>query len=285
MPIRPHLTRSTRWISRALLGRLAVLAVVAAMVSACQAGPTPPAATPPPPPCVEPTLTLGTTKFVIKPIARAADGSLTLPSDNADTAYWVDGTNVNYVFALGPAAKNLALKDALPPGTAATIAWADCSTDEYVVKSIEAGVPEQSVLYDQSHGGLTVFVPGGASGQGLTITSARPQASAAETPSPTEANAIQADMAFLGNTTSPDGKSVQITVAMTNTGTTPFSLTISDISLTPENAASLAPSRVEPSLPQTIQPGAGATFSITFPHPGVSTAVLKILTFSLDYYF
>ncbi len=92
-------------------------------------------------------------------------------------------------------------------------------------------------------------------------------------------------MSFLGNTTSPDGKTVQITVAITTTGATPLSLTPNDISLTAENAAPLAPLSVEPALPQEIKPGAGATFSITFSHPGVNTAVLKILTFSLDYYF
>ena len=60
-----------------------------------------------------------------------------------------------------------------------------------------------------------------------------------------------------------NGKTVQITVALTNTGSTAFSLTTNDISLTPANAAPLAPLSVEPSLPQTIQPGAGATFSMT----------------------
>src|SRR5262245_54414902 len=66
----------------------------------------------PVPACVQPTLTLGTTKFVIKTIARAADGSVAVPADLPDAAYWVDGTNVNYVFALSPASANLSLKDA-----------------------------------------------------------------------------------------------------------------------------------------------------------------------------
>ncbi len=99
--------------------------------------------------------------------------------------------------------------------------------------------------------------------------------------------AIQAEISFLGNTTSPDGKTVQITAVMTNMGATAFSLTTKDLSLTAdaERAAPLAPLSVEPPLPQEIKPGPGETFTITFPHLDVNTAVLKILTFSLDYYF
>ncbi len=99
--------------------------------------------------------------------------------------------------------------------------------------------------------------------------------------------AIQAEISFLGNTPSPDGKTGQITVVMTNTGATAFSLTTNDLSLTAdaERAAPLAPLSVEPSLPQEIKPGASETFTITFPHHGINTAILKILTFSLDYYF
>jgi hypothetical protein len=283
MPFPTYLTRSTAWLNRALCSLAVIVAIV--VLSACQAAPAPA----PTPQCVRPTLTLGSTQFPIETLARAADGSLALPADKPGAAFWIEGTSVNYVFALNPTANNAALKDALKSGDTAKIVWADCGADEYVVKSVEAGLPEQSVLYDQSHGGLTVFVPGGSSGGALTITGARPQAAAVETPgpgeAPTETNEVQADLSFLGNTTSPDGKSVQITLTITNTGSAAISLTANDLSLTAENAAPLAPTSVEPSLPQTIPPGAGATFAITFPHPGANIAVLKILTISLDYYF
>ena len=279
MPIKTHLTRSTRWNSRALSG-LAVVSVVA-MLSACQAAPAPV----PTPQCVRPTLTLGSTQFPIETLARATDGSFALPADEPGTAFWIEGTNVNYVFALNSAPSTLALKDTLKSGDEAKIAWADCTTDEYVVKSIETSLPANSALFDQTKGGITVFVQGGPSTVSLVVKGARPQIQAPETPSPTEANAVQAEISFLGNTPSPDGKSVQITLTLTNTGSTPISLTTNDISLTPANAASLAPLSVESSLPQTIQATAGATFSIMFPHPGVKTAVFKILDFSVDLYF
>lgn len=275
------MTKQSKWII-IVLGGLAIIAIVILLgpqVSRLLAPPVPT------PQCVEPTLTLGSLKYRIQPLARAADGSVALPAGQADAAYWIDGTNINYVFALSSDPSHLALKSTLKNGDLATIRWADCGSDEYVVTSIDSKRPSDSALFDQSAGGLTVFVQGSPSAESLVVKGARPQVQAPETPSPTEANAIQAEISFLGDTTSPDGKTVQITVAITNTGTTAFSLTTNDISLTAENAASLAPSSVEPSLPQTIQPNASATFSITFPHPAVNTAVLKILTFSVDYYF
>jgi len=42
---------------------------------------------------------------------------------------------------------------------------------------------------------------------------------------------------------------------------------------------------VEPALPREIEPGATETFYLTFAKPTVNTAVLRILTFSSDYYF
>ena len=59
----------------------------------------------------------------------------------------------------------------------------------------------------------------------------------------------------------------------------------SDISLTPENAGPIPLLRVEPALPREIQPGATETLDLTFARPGVNTAVLRIWTFSSDYYF
>ena len=283
MPTKTRLTQSTLWFSRVLSGMAAVAIVV--LLSACQTAATPV----PTPQCVEPGLTLGATRFPVKSIARGADGSVTLPAGAADAAYWVDGTNINYVFALSSTPNNLALSQSLKAGDVAKIVWADCGADEYVVKSIETGKPVNSTLFDQSSGGITVFIPGESSTASLVVKGARPQVQAPETPAPsgapTEANAVQAEISFLGNATSADGKSVQITVMITNTGSTAISLTTNDLSLTAENASPLAPLSVEPSLPQTIQPGTGATFSITFPHPGVKTAVLKILTFSVDQYF
>ena len=50
-----------------------------------------------------PTLTLGTTKFVIQSLVRAGDGSIAVPADKPGVAYWIEGTNVRcYEFFLCP---------------------------------------------------------------------------------------------------------------------------------------------------------------------------------------
>ena len=245
--------------------------------------------TPPPPtptfPCGEPTLTLGAAQFQIKTIARAADGSVAVPSDTPDVAYWVEGTNANYVFALSSTPGSLALESSLQAGDQADILWGDCSTEEYVVKTVEGGQPDASALFDQSSGGITVFVQTAPFAVSLVIRGGRPEAQANDTPSPTEANAVQAEISFGETTTSPDGTTLTLSIAVKNTGSTVISLTASDISLTAENAAPLAPVGVEPALPVEIQPGASEMFSLTFPKPPANTAVFKILDFSVDVFF
>jgi len=239
----------------------------------------------PTPQCVQPTLTLGAAVFTIESLAHAADGSVVLPADEPGVAYWIEGTSVNYVFALSTAPDNLALRSALKAGDEATIVWADCGTDEYVVKSLETGVTDMATLTDQSAGGVTVFVQSGPGGEGFTIKGGRPEVKAVETPGPANENEIQADISFLGDTTSADGKTIRIGVSILNRGARPISLTSDDISLTPESAAPIPLLSVEPALPRDIEPGATETFYLTFARPGVNVAVLRILTFSSDYYF
>jgi hypothetical protein len=246
--------------------------------------PTP--VTPPPtPPCIQPTLTLGTTKFRVETIARAADGSIPVPQDKPDVAYWVAGTNARYVFALSPTASNLALKTTLKSGDAANIRWGDCSTDEYVVNAVESGSTNDAKLFDQSTGGITVLIQPASSAEGIVITGGRPQAQATEPASPTEENAIQAELSFLETKTSPDGKTLTLSVAVKNAGDKSFTLSTNDISLTVGDAAPAPPLGVDPALPQEVKPGASETFHITFAKPAGNTAVFKLLTFSADIYF
>src|SRR5688572_16506243 len=56
----------------------------------------------PSPQCVEPTLTLGTTKFRMDSVTREANSFPDIPPRKQDIAYWVEGTTVNYVFGLSP---------------------------------------------------------------------------------------------------------------------------------------------------------------------------------------
>jgi hypothetical protein len=147
------------------------------------------------------------------------------------------------------------------------------------------GETDASALFDQSSGGIMVFVQTGPSAAGLVIRGGRPEAQAADTPNPTEENAIQAEVSFLDTTNSPDGATVTLNIAIKNTGPAAISLSTSDISLTVEGVEPVAPVSVEPSLPLDIQPGASETFTITFPKPAANTAVFKILDFCVDIFF
>ena len=239
----------------------------------------------PTPRCVQPTLTVGAARYRIESIARAASGSLVLPANQPDTAYWVEGTSARYVFVLSPTPHNMALKDAVKNGDPITIVWADCGSDEYVMSALEVGPQNYPALLDQSTPGIAVFVQADPPSQ-LVLKGVRPTAQMLGTPSPTTSpDEIQAEVVFGDTITSPDKKTLKMSVSITNTGATAFSIAPGDISLTPANAAPLAPLSVEPALPQAIEPGAGASFQITFPRPAGNTAVFKLLDFSADIYY
>src|SRR5215208_2286879 len=52
--------------------------------------------------CIEPTLTLGTATLHVKTIPNTPNAFPPIPQDTPDTAYWIEGTTINYVFGLSP---------------------------------------------------------------------------------------------------------------------------------------------------------------------------------------
>lgn len=218
----------------------------------------------PTPRCVQPTLTVGAARYRIESIARAASGSLVVPGNQPDTAYWVEGTSARYVFALSPTPNNMALKDAVKNGDPMTIVWADCGSDEYVMSALEVGPQNYPALLDQSTPGIAVFVQADPPSQ-LVLKGVRPMPPAAQSPDATpNPDEIQAEVVFGDTITSPDKKTIKMSVSITNTGATAFSIAPGDISLTPENAAPLAPLSVEPALPQEVKPGPARAFKLPF---------------------
>ncbi len=241
------------------------------------AGGTHPAPTPR---CVQPMLQLGTLKFPIRSVARPADGSLPLPAQ-ADIAWWLEGTSVNYVFDLNPTEGSLISLNNIVPGSAVTITWADCSTEDYQVSAVTSQAPLSASLLDQSQGGITILIPASSSAatlliqgqlQGVTITSF-------STP---DANAIQAEISFLDQTTSADGNTLTMTIDVKNTGSRPIDVTGNDVTLTVPDIVQEIPLITDPALPQQIAPGADTTLILTFSKPQGKTAVFKVLDFSVD---
>jgi hypothetical protein len=276
VPTKTHLTRSTRWISR-VLGSLAVVAVMV-ILSACQAAPPVPT-----PPCVEPTLTLGTTKFVIKTIARAADGSIAVPSDTPGIAYQVEGTQPNYVLALSPTATNAALKEAIKDGDKATIIQANCNSTTFSVSAPQPAPSNVATLLTQPASGLVLLVQASPSAAGFVVTGELSEEilKAIDTPQPGPSNR-QAEVSLLDTSTSADKATIRVGVSILNSGTAPFTLAASDVSLTPENGAPTAPSSAEPSLPHDFQPGKTETIYFTFPRPSSNQAAIKIIDAEFD---
>ena len=275
MPTKTRLTRPTRWISRAL-GNLAVVAVMV-MLSACQAAPVPA------PPCVEPTLTLGTTKFVIKTIARAADGSIAVPSDTPGIAYQIEGTQPSYVLALSPTATNAALKEAVKDGDKATLILANCNATVFSVSAPQPAPSNVATLLTQPASGLVILVQASPSAAGFVVTGELSEEilKAIDTPQPGPSNR-QAEVSLLDTSTSADKATIRVGVSILNSGTAPFTLAASDVSLTPENGAPTAPTSAEPSLPHDFQPGKIETITFTFPRPSSDKAAIKIIDAEFD---
>ena len=237
---------------------------------------------PPTPPCVNANLSIGSTSFRIETLKPKPDGSLSVPLDPASTAYWVESSATGYVFALSPAAENMVLLAGIKEGDPITITWGDCSVEIFTVQAKEIGQPELVDLLSAS--GATIFTADSATGSAIVLRSGVLPVAPGESSS-TEEVGIQAEISFLDTTTAVDGSTITMSIEITNTGAEPIDLTAADISLTPEGATPLAPLSVEPALPQQIQPGASLSLQITFPKPGGSTAVFRILDFSLDQYY
>jgi len=254
-------------------------------LSACGGTPLPKFLTRPTPTprCVEPTLTLSTTKFVIKTVARAADGSISVPPDTSGIAYQIEGTQWNPVFVLSPTPNNLALKSTVKDGDQATLILANCNTTVFSVSAPQPAPPNNSTLLNQPASGIVIFVQTSPAAEGFVVTGDLIEEilKAIDTPQPGSSNR-QAEISLLETVTSADKATIRVGVSILNSGTAPFSLAASDVSLTPENAAPIAPTSAEPSLPHNIRPGATETIYFTFPRPSSSTAVIKVFDIEFD---
>lgn len=229
--------------------------------------------------CGPSTLKIGAAAYEIETIRPEADGSWDIPANKPATAYWMEGTNTNQVFALAPTEDNLALVSSLQNGDPIVVSWENCNASTYNLSAIETTVPENAVLLDQSVSQVTIFVrTDSSSGFVLTGALSGETINASNTQDPSE---IQAEISILGTSVSEDGQNIHIEVSISNTGDSSFTLSPEDISLTSDNTAS-NPIGVEPALPYEIAPAETVTFRLTFPRPSSQTATLKILTVTYD---
>ena len=237
----------------------------------------------PTPDCGSPTLVLGTSTFQIQNLTPAADGSLIVPPDTSGIAYWVEGTDSNYVFVLSPTPDNLSIMSTITSGSTAKATWKNCNSTTYTLSAPQPGSFNGSALPDQSVAGITVFFQMDASGAGFVFSGelTEEQISTFNTPV-VGASDIQAEIGLLETTTSADGTTIRIGISIQNYGTTPFTLSTSDIALIRPDGTLLNMVGSEPPLPKEIAAGATETIFLTFPRPASPTATLKILTVEYD---
>lgn len=235
------------------------------------------------PACSGASLQLGTASWRLEPIQRLADGSVNVPPGTPGVAYWIEDLENNNVFALSPTPENLTLLNALLGGEEALITWENCNSAKYVLSAPEPGIPGAEILTDQSTIGIIVYVPESALAPGVFVQGGLMEETITsfETPESGE-YVIDAEISLPETSTSKDGRTIQVVISILNYGSAPFTLSESDIWLTPEDAVPLALIRSEPSLPQEIKPGESKTFTLDYPRPATDTAILKIFTIEFD---
>lgn len=239
----------------------------------------------PPPPCQTSELQLKDVKLVIQSLPHKPGAPLAIPANRPGTAFWIEGTNAHYVFALSPTGQNISLDQLLAVGDPLTINWGDCSSDEYAVASLASVVPPDEALLDQARGEVTVFVARSVRSPGWVIEGARPESLTPQAAEPTNPNAVQADVSFLGQAASADGKTLVINIEIRNTGTKPINLSEGGITLTASDGTAAQPEGVQPALPLDIQPEQSQPITLSFAKPAGNVATLKLLDFSVDLYY
>ncbi|HLE16296.1 MAG TPA: hypothetical protein VI776_16235, partial [Anaerolineales bacterium] len=190
--------------------------------------------TPAPPTCSGPSLTLGTASFQVQSIVLPAQGELAVPPNSSGTAFWVEGTQENPVFLLGPGQENQALAASLQAGDPAEVVWENCNTASYTLAAPEAYPADPAALLDQPEAQLTVLVPPGPAGPGYAVHGSLQGEVllAIPTQSPDEPG-VQAEISLLEAKPSADGASFEVSVSIYNYGGEPFQMTAADVALLP----------------------------------------------------
>lgn len=234
---------------------------------------------PPAPDCGQQVLTLGETSWQVETLARADDGAIPAPQDRPGTAFLVEDSGLNDLFALSPNAENQALVGGLQAGTAASFGSQGCGTTLYTLSAPIPGPVDVAALEDQSAPGLVVFIAENDTSPGLTLRGEPSKLIFSGEPTPPPgATEVEAQIAFLETTTSSDGSAITVNVEVYNYGGQAFTLTANDVSLIPEGGQRQAPSAAKPGLPLEFQPAQRETILFTFPNPGGVEAVFQVFS-------
>jgi hypothetical protein len=228
-------------------------------------------------------LRIGTHTWQLEAIQQEADGSISVPTNTPGTAYWISDLHQNSVFALSPTRENLDILNATQGREEVNVAWENCNTVSYTLLSLVSGEPGLDILLDQKSVGLVIYVPESSLGPGMTLQGALAGETIIAPPtSAPSSGEVDAEISLLGTTTSPDKQTIQVQISIKNYGSSPITLSETDIALTPQGSAPLALTSSDPALPQAIGPGETRTFILVFPRPGTEIATITIYTIEYD---
>ncbi len=233
--------------------------------------------------CGTPTLVIGSTTYQIQTLSPGPDGSLTVPRDTSGIAYWVEGTNSNYVFLLSPTAENLVTMSTVSAGSLVTANWSNCITTTYTLSASEQSAFNTSALPDQSRKGITIFFQTDPAGTSFVFKGGlvAEDVDVIDTPRADESG-ILAEISLLETIRSADGATIRVSLSIHNYGQAAFNVSADNISLIQTEGSTLALTDSKPRLPEKIKPGETKTFEFTFPRPSSPTATLKIFTVEYD---
>jgi PAS domain-containing protein len=222
--------------------------------------------------------------FAVQSIPPAPTGNWRLPAD-AGQAFWVEGTN-RHAYVLLPAnPANRALLQSLQVGDTAAFTNRRCNTTVFSLGQVTQGVPDPAGQLDQNSTRITLYVPAAAEFPGILLEGSQQgeELRRASTPDP---DAQLLEISFEGILTSSNDSAVTFRVIITNTAKNPVQIHPADASLTPEGTGPLDVLSAEPGLPLELKAGAAQEIRITFPHPSIPSATLKVFNaeFAVDGY-
>lgn len=132
--------------------------------------------------CGYPSLRVGESDFDIQSLAPVTDTIFSIPIDVAHTAFWLQGTTVQYVFGLSAMPVNGILMELFETGESITVTWADCSKQEYVITSVDQNVPLDTAFFDQSIRGIRIFIPGDSNTASFVVQGMLPKSQVTASP-------------------------------------------------------------------------------------------------------
>lgn len=119
--------------------------------------------------CGPSTLNIGEQKYEIESIQLKPDGTLNIPTNRPGTAFWVEGTDLQYIFMLSPTPENAAFLSALPEGTIARAAWSNCNSMTFSLAAPQPGSFGITYLPEQSTASILIFAQDEAAGNGYLV--------------------------------------------------------------------------------------------------------------------